>query len=49
MKTTFKIHYLTQWGESLSVVLQDKKYPMEWHDGAVWTVTANVPAAALKD
>ena len=49
MKTTFKIHYLTQWGESLSVVLQDKKYPMEWHEGAVWTVTANVPAAALKD
>ena len=49
MKTTFKLHYLTQWGESLSVVLQDKKYPMEWHDGAVWTVTANVPAAALKD
>ncbi len=49
MKTTFSIHYQTQWGESLCVVLQDKKHPMEWHDGAVWTVTLNVSAAALKD
>ena len=49
MKTTFSIHYQTQWGESLCVVLQDKKHPMEWHDGAVWTATINVSAAALKD
>ena len=49
MKTTFRIHYQTQWGESLCVVLQDKKYPMEWNDGAVWSATVNVPAAALKD
>ena len=49
MKTTFKIHYETQWGESLCVVLQDKKYPMKWNDGAVWSVSVNVPAAALKD
>ena len=49
MKTTFKIHYGTQWGESLCVVLQDTKYPMTWNEGAVWSVTVNVPAAALKD
>ena len=49
MKATFRIHYETQWGESLCVVLQDKKYPMTWSDGAVWSVTANVPAAALED
>jgi len=49
VKTTFKIHYGTQWGESLCVVLQDTKYPMTWNEGAVWSVTVNVPAAALKD
>ncbi|MBP5720200.1 MAG: 4-alpha-glucanotransferase, partial [Bacteroidales bacterium] len=49
MKTTFRIHYRTHWGESLSVVLQDKKVPMTWNEGAVWTATANVSAAALKD
>ena len=49
MKTTFKIHYNTAWGESLSLVLQDVKHPMTWAGGGVWTVTANAPAAALKD
>ncbi|MBQ9462177.1 MAG: 4-alpha-glucanotransferase [Bacteroidales bacterium] len=49
MKTTFKIHYNTQWGESLCVVLQDTKYPMTWSDGGLWSATVNVPAAALKD
>ncbi len=49
MKTTFKIHYETQWGENLCVVLQDTKYPMTWNEGAVWSATVNVPAAALKD
>ena len=49
MKTTFRINYRTHWGESLCVVLQDKKVPMTWNEGAVWTATANVSAAALKD
>ena len=49
MKTTFSIHYLTQWGESLCVVLQDKKHPMEWQDGGLWTVSVKTSAAALKD
>lgn len=49
MKITFHIHYNTQWGESLCVVLQDTKYPMTWSDGGLWSATVNVPAAALKD
>ncbi|MCH5173059.1 MAG: 4-alpha-glucanotransferase [Bacteroidales bacterium] len=49
MKTTFNIHYGTSWGESLSIVLKDKKYPMAWHDGGLWSVTVNVSSAALKD
>ena len=47
MKTTFRIHYNTNWGENLSLVLQDVKHPMTWSDGGIWTVTANAPAAAL--
>ncbi len=50
MNITFKIKYETRWGESLSLVLQDRKYPMSWGDGAVWSVTVkDCPAAALKD
>ena len=50
MTVTFKIEYRTQWGESLSLVLQDKKHPMKWGEGAVWSVTVkDCPAAALKD
>ena len=50
MNITFKIKYETRWGESLALVLQDKKYPMSWGDGAVWSVTVkDCPAAALKD
>ena len=50
MTVTFKIHYQTVWGESLAVVLQDRKYPMQWGEGAVWSVSVkDCPAAALKD
>ena len=50
MTTTFKIKYETVWGESLALVLQDKKHPMNWGDGAIWSVTVkDCPAAALKD
>ncbi len=50
MTITFKIEYRTAWGESLALVLQDKKYPMEWGEGAIWSVTVkDCPAAALKD
>ena len=50
MTVTFKIQYQTAWGESLALVLLDKKYPMSWGDGAVWSVSVkDCPAAALKD
>ena len=50
MTVTFSIEYGTAWGESLALVLQDKKYPMEWGEGAIWSVSVkDCPAAALKD
>ena len=50
MKVTFEIEYRTKWGESLALVLADKKYPMSWTDGSVWTLTLDkVSVAALKD
>ena len=49
MKTTFRIEYWTRWGESLALVIKDKKYPMEWGEGNIWSVCVNVPASALKD
>ena len=50
MKVTFSIEYRTIWGESLSLVLQDRKHPMQWHEGGIWTVTVDkCTAAALKD
>ena len=49
MKTTFRIEYWTRWGESLALVIKDKKYPMQWGEGNIWSVTANVAASALKD
>ena len=50
MQVTFKIEYQTVWGESLALVLNDRKYPMEWGEGGVWSVVVkNCTAAALKD
>lgn len=50
MKATFQIEYHTRWGESLALVIADKKYPMSWTDGGVWTVTLDkASASALKD
>ena len=39
MRATFKIEYHTRWGESLSLLISDRKYPMRWNEGNVWTVT----------
>ena len=48
MKIIFSIEYHTQWGESLALVLEDKKHPMTWGAGDIWTVTVDkVSAAAL--
>lgn len=41
MKVTFKIEYQTTWGETLSLVIGDKKYPMNWTDGGIWTVSVD--------
>ena len=50
MQVTFKIEYQTVWGESLALVLNDRKYPMEWGEGGVWSVVVkDCTAAALKD
>ncbi len=41
---------MTEWGESLAVVLGGRKYPMAWQDGGIWTVSVpDCPAEALKD
>lgn len=50
MQITFKIKYETKWGESLSLVLNDVRYPMSWGEGAIWSVTVkDCEAAWLKD
>lgn len=46
----FRIQYMTEWGESLAVVLGGRKYPMAWQDGGIWSVSIpDCPAEALKD
>lgn len=50
MNVIFKIKYGTKWGESVSLVLNDKKYPMAWGDDSLWSVTViDCKAAWLKD
>ena len=49
MKVTFRINYFTEWGESLAVLIEDRKYPLEWGDGAMWHTTLDIKAAALSD
>ena len=50
MQVKFSIEYHTRWGESLCLVAQDVKYPMQWADGGIWSVTIkNATAAMLKD
>lgn len=49
MQVKFTIDYMTVWGESLALVMNDRKYPMEWGDGGRWSVTVkDCSAAALK-
>ena len=50
MVITFKINYNTKWGESLCLIARDIKYPMNWGEGALWTVRLpKCTAADLKD
>ena len=46
MQATFRIEYHTRWGESLSLVMDDVKYPMQWGEGGIWSVT--VPRCSVK-
>lgn len=49
MKITFKIEYRTVFGESLAVVLNDRKHPLSWGEGNIWSGTVETTAAALED
>ena len=41
-KLSFSIEYHTRWGESLAVVVRDRKYPLRWSEGDVWKGTFEV-------
>ena len=47
MNTTFRIEYKTKWGENLALVLADKKYPMKWNEGSIWSLSLNLPDKTL--
>ena len=50
MKATFKIRYNTEWGEDLFLVAGDRKYPMKWGEGAIWSVSVpDFPVQDLED
>ena len=50
MQVTFHIEYHTRWGESLCLVSQDVKYPMQWAGDGIWSLTINdATAEMLKD
>lgn len=50
MTVTFKIEYQTKWGESIDLILDGRKYPMNWTDGGIWTITLNeVSPKSLKN
>ena len=50
MKAIFKIRYKTEWGQDLFLVANDKKYPMKWGEGAIWSVTVpDFPVEDLED
>lgn len=49
MKVTFAINYHTQWGESIALVLGDRKFPMNWQGDGNWAVELETKASALLD
>ena len=50
LKATFKIRYNTEWGEDLFLVAGDRKYPMKWGEGAIWSVSVpDFPVQDLED
>ena len=50
MKVKFRIQYNTVWGQGLTLISRDVKYPMQWEDGGYWSVTLpKCTAADLND
>jgi len=47
MQVTFYIEYYTRWGESLCLVAQDVKYPMQWAGNGLWSVMVKDVTAAM--
>lgn len=47
MKASFSIEYRTVWGENLVLACKDKKYPMSYGAGDVWTVEIDRCTAAM--
>jgi len=49
MKVSFNIEYRTEWGESLSLCLSGRKYPMKWNEGSIWSVTVFIESSCRLD
>ena len=50
MKLQVKIEYYTKWGEELVLCIADKKVPLSWSEGGIWTAELpRVSKDALKD
>jgi len=42
----FSIEYRTVWGENLFLVQRNKKFPMKWNEGNIWTVEIDIFSSA---
>lgn len=49
MKAVFSIQYFTTWGESLSVVIKDRKHPLKWTEGGIWKASIELEPSDLAD
>jgi len=49
MIISFEIQYFTEWGESLTLVIGGKKYPMGWMYDGLWSITIDIEPSALED
>lgn len=49
MKIRFEIEYGTRFGECIAIVLKDKKHPLSWGEGNIWSATLDTTPSALKD
>jgi len=47
MNVKLSIEYYTRWGESLSVIAKDRKFPMNWEGNGLWSVTIPSCTATL--